>query len=78
MAESDSKKVVKLQSGRSLYVEKHDRDPSASGPDIPIIILHGMYLTTRSWAPTLPFLKQYTRIFYDSQDMAERPRRAAR
>ena len=73
MTEPGVAKVVSLPSGRSLYVEKYDRDSVASGPDIPIVIIHGMYLTTRSWKPTLPYLKQYTRILYDSQGHGQTP-----
>lgn len=74
MSMNSAGQVVKLPSGRSLYVEKHDRQPSASGtPDIPILFIHGMTITSRTWHPLLPYLSDYTCILYDAQGHGRTP-----
>lgn len=64
MAEPSFASVVKLQSGWSTYVEKYDR-VDGKGEDIPLLFIHGFFLTSQCWATILPHFPQYTRIAYD-------------
>lgn len=64
---------IGLPSGRTIYVEKHDRTLPSSAPDTPILFIHGMYQTCKSWEPILADFQDYTWIIYDVEPFGQSP-----
>ena len=62
---------IQLPSGKSIWAEKHPRPVGSVSPDIPILFIHGMNNSSKTWEPILPAFMAYTRIVYDVEPFGE-------
>ena len=55
---------VQLISGKEVYVEKHD-GTDAAGESLPLLFIHGFYMTHAAWDDIHRHFPRFTRITYD-------------